>query len=109
MVVKAPPPPPLLASAVTATAAAALAVVPTAPVQVMVKVVSAFSTPVDWLPEVAARVPLQPLALGLAEATQLVVLLELQVRVVCPPEATLLALATRVTVGAGVTFRPYMP
>ena len=55
----------------------------------------AVSAPVDCDPLVAS-VPDQP-----PEAVQEVALVELQVRVAAPPEATLVGLAVSVTVGAG--------
>jgi hypothetical protein len=110
LTVKAPPPPPsLFGAAVTATVAVAVAVVPVVPVQLMEKVVAAVSAPLAWLPDVVGRVPLHPVALGLEEAVQLVVLLELHTSVACAPEVTLEALAIRVTVGAGETLMPYNP
>ena len=72
------------------------AAVPPAPVQVSVYTVVAVSAAVLELPE-ALSVPLQP-----PEAAQEVALVEDQDKVAFAPLATVLGLAVRVTVGAGV-------
>jgi hypothetical protein len=72
------------------------AAVPPAPVQVRVNLVVVDSAPVPALPE-GLSVPLQP-----PEAAQEVALVEDQVNVEVPPLATVVGLALRVTIGAGV-------
>lgn len=69
---------------------------PPAPVQVAVYFVAALSAAVDCEPA-GAVVPLQP-----PDATQKVALVEDHVNVDVPPLATVVGLAVRVTVGAGV-------
>jgi hypothetical protein len=69
---------------------------PPAPVQVAVYFVAALSAAVDCVPA-GAIVPLQP-----SDATQEVALVEDHVNVDLPPLATVVGLAVRVTVGAGV-------
>src|SRR3989344_4009113 len=64
--------------------------------QVRLKSVVADRGPVDWLPEVAL-VPFQP-----PLAVQDVALVEDQVKVLEPPEVTVVGLALSETVGAGV-------
>jgi hypothetical protein len=65
-------------------------------VQVNVNLVAAAKAPLDWLPLVAFD-PLQP-----PDAEQEVALAEDQVRVEAAPLATVVGLADRLTVGAGV-------
>ena len=69
---------------------------PPAPVQVAVYFVAALSAAVDCAP-LGAIVPLHP-----PDATQEVALVEDHVNVDLPPLATVVGLAVRVTVGAGV-------
>ena len=91
------------------TVAVEFALVPPAPVQVIEKVVLVpLNAPLDCIPDVA-NVPLQPLAAGVSEAVQAVVLAEFHVSVTAVPLVTLLAEAVSVTVGAGDTSSPYRP
>lgn len=70
---------------------------PPVPVHVSVKLVVAATVPVEAVPLVGL-VPLHP-----PDAVQVVVLVELQVRVEEPPLGMLVGLAVSVTVGAGTT------
>ncbi|OHB04227.1 MAG: hypothetical protein A2920_00755 [Candidatus Zambryskibacteria bacterium RIFCSPLOWO2_01_FULL_43_17] len=84
---------------VTVTVAEAFAL-PPGPVHVKVNVVLLVSAPVDWLPpETGDFDPVQFPFAGEAEALQLVVLVDVHVRVEAPPEATLVGEADRVTAG----------
>jgi hypothetical protein len=104
-----PPPPPLFGTVVTETETFAVAVEAFGPVQVILNVVSAVKAPVACEPEVADSAPLHPDALGVEDAVQLLVLLEVHVSVVCAPDVTLAAPAANATVAAGITLRPYRP
>ena len=110
MLIVNPPPPPWPPEVeLIETLALALVVTPS-PTQLSENVVAAVSAPEDCEPDVA-NVPVQPLAAGVAEAVQLLALVEFQVRVTPWPDETLLALDVRVTVGATPAARssPYEP
>jgi hypothetical protein len=79
----------------TVTVAVAAGLVPPAPVQVKEYVVVAVTAPVLWLP-FADSEPLQP-----PDAVHAVALVELHVKVVDPPDATVVAAAARDAVGTG--------
>jgi hypothetical protein len=81
------------------TLAVALAV-PPAPVQESLKLVAAVIAALVAVPE-RGLVPLQPADAGVAEAVQLVALVELHVSDVVLPLATLVGFAVSVTVGNG--------
>jgi len=72
--------------------------VPPEPVQLSVNVASAFNAPVLWLPAVAL-VPLHP-----PDAVHEVAFVELHVKVLLPPLATVVGDAFSVTIGVGVVF-----
>ncbi len=74
-----------------------LACEPPVPVQDSVYVVPVVSAPVDWEPLVP-RLPVQP-----PDAVQELAFVELQVSVAADPEATLVGLALKETVGTGTT------
>jgi hypothetical protein len=79
----------------TVTVADTLALVPPAPVQSIVNVLSAVSAPVDCVP-FAPSAPVQP-----PEAMQPVALVELHVSMEALPRMTLVGFALNIAVGAG--------